>query len=206
MKVQKIKLNEITEAKTNVRLHTETQIEAFIKSLNQFGQIRPIVVDDKHEIIAGHGLYLAMKKMGTEQADVLVMNGITEVQKRKLMLTDNKIFELGSTDYDSTMQIIEEIKFELDGDLDIAGYDEEVLESLLGSLESIDEDISEYGDLTEESTEKIEQQRKQYKVDLLEKPKEMILNEEIVKIQPATKTEVAKPFVVCPNCGEKIWL
>lgn len=208
MNIKTVKLNKLTEAEVNARRHSETQIEAFKKSVEQFGQIRPIVVDEDYEIIAGHGLKIAMEALGLTEGKVLIMTGISEVDKRKLMLADNKIYELGSADNDGIMQLMNEIKFDFNGDLDIPGYDADILDSVLvGSLDDIDEVITEYGKVDEERVEKISEiiERKNEE-ELLSKPQEMVLNESVVKVQPATKTESARPYAICPNCGEHVWL
>ena len=60
------RLDELRRPEKNIRLHTSKQIDEYIRSLEMFGQIRPIVVDEDGEIIAGNGMYLAMEKMGKE--------------------------------------------------------------------------------------------------------------------------------------------
>ena len=205
MNVKKVDISLLKEAENNVRLHNERQLVELQKSVRTFGQVRPIVVDDDYNIIAGNGLYKAMLAMGETEVDVLIMENISEVNKRKLMLADNKIFELGSTDSDNIIKIIEEIKFDFDGELDIPGFDEGILELLIGRSDEIQEQISEYGAMSESKVSDLsDKERASSNED--NQTREMVLNNQVVQVKPATENEVAKPFVTCPKCGEVIWL
>ena len=59
MKVIKKKLSELRRPKKNVRNHSIKQIEEFKRSVQMFGQIRPIVIDEDNVILAGNGLFMA---------------------------------------------------------------------------------------------------------------------------------------------------
>lgn len=92
MKQLTLKLSELVRPERNIRIHTEKQLEEFERSVRMFGQIRPIVVDEKNTILAGNGLYETLLRMGEEQALVYKYEDLTESQKKKLMIADNKIF------------------------------------------------------------------------------------------------------------------
>ena len=57
MKVVKKPLSELQRPERNVRMHTDKQLKEFRRSVEMFGQIRPIVVDEAGVILAGNGLY-----------------------------------------------------------------------------------------------------------------------------------------------------
>lgn len=50
-----MKLTDMVRPEKNVRIHTEQQLREFERSVKMFGQIRPIVVDEKNVILAGNG-------------------------------------------------------------------------------------------------------------------------------------------------------
>lgn len=152
MKVVRIPLDKLKRPERNVRLHSEKQIGEFIRSVNMFGQIRPIVVDDAFTMLAGNGLYEALVRMGRTEADCCVMTGLTEAQKKKLMLADNRIFNLGSDD----MDVFDQIIAELGDDYDIPGYDEDLIRTLNASTSDIDEMIQNYGSFDLETRETIQ--------------------------------------------------
>lgn len=149
MKTTTVKLKDLVPMENNIRIHTYKQIEELIKSIELFGQIRPIVIDDKNTVLAGHGLLEALIQMGYEEGQALVMKGLKESDKKKLMLADNKIYELGNTNYDAMLAVLAEINLEGES-LDIPGYDIEVLESLLADADDIDEELKKYGDISVE--------------------------------------------------------
>ena len=86
MNVMKLPLSSLQRPERNVRMHTGKQLREFERSVTMFGQIRPIVVDENRVILAGNGLYETLLRMGREEADVLLMEGLTENQASFLML------------------------------------------------------------------------------------------------------------------------
>ena len=94
MKIEIIKLDELKPLEKNVRKHNEIQLNELVRSLNQFGQTRAIIVDEDNNILIGNGLYLAMQKRGDKTAECSRVKGLTETQKKKLVLTDNKVYSL----------------------------------------------------------------------------------------------------------------
>ena len=98
MKVTKKPLSDLRRPERNVRMHTDKQLKEFRRSVEMFGQIRPIVVDEAGVILAGNGLYETLLSMGHTEADCYVVSGLTEAQKKKLMLADNRVFDLGVDD------------------------------------------------------------------------------------------------------------
>lgn len=97
MKITVKKLSELHKPAHNIRRHSEKQLTEYIRSIEMFGQVKPLVVAEDGEIIAGNGLYEALLRMGRETCDCYVMVGLTDVQKKKLMMADNKVYELGWT-------------------------------------------------------------------------------------------------------------
>ena len=144
MKITVKKLSELHKPAHNIRRHSEKQLTEYIRSIEMFGQVKPLVVAEDGEIIAGNGLYEALLRMGRETCDCYVMVGLTDVQKKKLMMADNKVYELGFTDVDA----IEELVKELDGDVDVPGWDADLLEMLNSTEDEADEMIGSYGEYT----------------------------------------------------------
>ena len=200
MQVTKLPLSELKRPERNTRMHTDKQIAEFKRSVEMFGQIRPIVVDENYVMLAGNGLYDTLLAMGRTEADCYVVTGLSEKEKKKLMLADNRIFDLGVDDMDAFDALIAE----LGDDLDVPGYDEELLQSLIADSEEIDEIMSSYGLVDEGKKEEIASAAETYRKE-----------EAAREATPAAKdnnvpsTEEGQPvgkYVVCPKCGEKIWL
>jgi DNA modification methylase len=84
--------SQLTPDKRNARTHPKRQVEQIIGSIRSAERFtNPILVDEDHKIIAGHGRLLAAKAMELNQVPVIVLAGMSEAQKRALRLADNKI-------------------------------------------------------------------------------------------------------------------
>lgn len=205
MNVQRMPLSSLKRPERNVRMHTEKQLREFERSVTMFGQIRPIVVDEDCVILAGNGLYETLSRMGWVEADVLQMAGLTENQKKKLMLADNKIYGLGVDDLDS----FEAFLVELGGDLDVPGYDEELLKSMVADAAEVTETLQEYGTLDEDEIEEIRTAHERKEAYIASKSEDDPPdNQEDAGSADAgaEEREPVRQYVVCPHCGEKIWL
>ena len=211
MKQLTLKLSELVRPERNIRIHTEKQLEEFERSVRMFGQIRPIVVDEKNTILAGNGLYETLLRMGEEQALVYKYEDLTESQKKKLMIADNKIFSLGIENLDTLNEFLEE----LNGDLDIPGFDEEILKQMVADADEVTEKISEYGTLDEEEIQQIKEaneKREQKELESSSEEGKAIVQTDLPQQggQSATmespESAETRRFVICPKCGEQIWL
>lgn len=210
-----MKLADMVRPEKNVRIHTEQQLREFERSVKMFGQIRPIVVDEKNVILAGNGLYETLLRMGYEEALVYQYTNLTENQKKKLMIADNKIFSLGIENLDTLNSFLEDLQ----GDLDIPGFDSEILKQMVSDAEEVTGKLSEYGTLDEAEIQSIkdraEKSRKPmepntpaYDSNINESPQNTavaITSDAINEEQDEEAAEIKK-FVICPKCGEKIWL
>lgn len=107
------KLSELKPYKNNAKLHPEKQVKTIAQSIKEFGWAQPIVIDENDEIIIGHGRLRAGLLLGLETAPCLVLKGLTEEQKKKLRLIDNKSNE---SEWD-----IELLRLELE-DLDFSDF------------------------------------------------------------------------------------
>lgn len=204
MNVVKMPLSTLKRPERNVRMHTEKQLKEFERSVTMFGQIRPIVVDDERTILAGNGLYETLLRMGWTEADVLQMQGLSDSQKKKLMLADNKIYGLGVDDLDSFDAILNELQ----DDLDIPGFDEELLKSMVSQASEVTEKLQEYGTLDDEEIGEIRaarERKEQYMAAESEEPADE--PEDAAVATPAVEErEPVRQYVICPHCGEKVWL
>ena len=84
MKIVKKKLSELHPLEKNVRRHSPKQISEYVRSLNMFEQLRPLVIDEDGTIWIGNGMFEAMKSMGWEYAECEIRRGLTEKQKKKM--------------------------------------------------------------------------------------------------------------------------
>ena len=191
-------LEELKRPEKNVRLHGDRQIKEYMRSIEMFGQVRPLIIDENNVVLCGNGLFQTLQQMGKQTADCYIVKNLSEKQKKKLMLVDNKIYELGVND----QNVFDDILRELDGDIDIPGYDEELLKVLTAGARQADEIIDSYGKFSEEKI--IEMKNAEKKPPTQENTSQTSVTAE-TPIQSAVVQNNQK-FVICPKCGEKIWL
>jgi ParB/RepB/Spo0J family partition protein len=77
----------------NPRTHSDAQVAQIAASIREFGFNNPILVDTQSGIIAGHGRLLAARQLQLEQVPVIVLDHLSEAQKRAYILVDNKLAE-----------------------------------------------------------------------------------------------------------------
>ena len=75
----------------NARTHNGTQVAEIAGSIRAFGFTNPILVGEDGDVIAGHGRLAAARNLGLTEVPVILLKGLSELQRRQLMLADNRI-------------------------------------------------------------------------------------------------------------------
>src|SRR5712671_200430 len=88
-----IAIDKLTPNVRNSRTHSRKQIRQIADSIEAFGFVVPILIDDDGVIIAGHGRYAAAKLLDLKQVPAIRVRGLSEAKRRALALADNKIGE-----------------------------------------------------------------------------------------------------------------
>jgi ParB-like chromosome segregation protein Spo0J len=73
----------------NPRTHSDAQVAQIAASIAEFGFNSPILVDTKAGIIAGYGRLLAARKLQLTEVPVIVLDHLTDAQKRAYVIADN---------------------------------------------------------------------------------------------------------------------
>lgn len=141
MELKRLKITDIHPYERNARINDHA-VDAVAESIRQCEYIAPIVVDENKVILAGHTRWKALKKLGRTEVECIVKTGLTDEQKRKYRLLDNKTGELADWDFDLLTD-------ELEG-LDFNGFD-------------FGFDLSEDGEEKEDDPELEDRQLEQYK-------------------------------------------
>lgn len=111
MKLETLRIADLTSDPQNARKHDEKNLEAIVGSLRQFGQRKPIVVSQGNIIVAGNGTVEAAKRLGWESIEtVRIPDGWTEDQIKAFALADNRSAELATWD----VQVLNKQLMELD--------------------------------------------------------------------------------------------
>ena len=184
----------------NTRIHPEKQIREIRRSLKKWGQYRDAVIDERNLILAGNGLIQAMRAEGFKTAWVVAVYDLSEHDKIKFMLADNKTAGLGIDDLDN----IERLIGGLNGDFDIPGFDDDILKSIDAASEAISKALDGYGIATPENLMAIESRSR------IPVPPEPDKTGTGGTGEPDARAEgedaADRNRVICPQCGAVIWL
>lgn len=91
-------VDELTPYAQNARIHGDAQIEALRKSLRRLGFVRPLLVDRDGNLIAGHGTLMAAKAEGMTQVPCILVEGLSDEERRAYILADNRLAEMSAWD------------------------------------------------------------------------------------------------------------
>ena len=123
------KVSDLIPYVNNSRTHSNSQVNQICASINEFGFTNPLLIDEKDNIIAGHGRLLASKKLDMEEVPCIVLKGLTEAQKKAYIIADNKMALNAGWDEELLKLELENLK-ELDFDLELTGFDEKELKKI----------------------------------------------------------------------------
>jgi hypothetical protein len=116
----------------NARTYSDAQVAQIAASIAEFGFNAPILVDSNAGIVAGHGRLLAARKLGLPEVPVVVLDHLSETQRRAYIIADNKLSE--NAGWDEKILAAELADLEHEGlDLRLVGFSDDELEALLAN-------------------------------------------------------------------------
>ena len=128
-KIELWNLERLIPYEKNAREHSTEQIAQIAASIVEFGFLNPILVDSNDGIVAGHGRLSAAKELALDVVPVVVLDHLTENQKKAYVLVDNKLAENATWNEDLLAEEIIKLNLQ-DFDLNILGWTDEELEAL----------------------------------------------------------------------------
>jgi len=126
----------------NARTHSEEQVAQVAASIIEFGWTNPILVGKDAVIIAGHARLAAARKLNMVEVPVIVLDGLTETQRRALILADNKLAL--NAGWDDEMLRVELESLQQEGfDIDLVGFTDDEVDALLRGPEEAQEGLTD---------------------------------------------------------------
>ena len=126
----------------NARTHSPEQVAQIAASIVEFGFTNPILVDSMDGIIAGHGRLLAARKLGLAEVPVVVLDHLSETQRRAYIIADNRLAM--NAGWDEKVLAHELAELEHEGmDLALVGFSDAELEALLADNEAPPPDVQD---------------------------------------------------------------
>jgi len=134
--MQLVSIEKLVPYVNNARTHSPEQITKLRSSLREFGFINPVIIDKEYGIIAGHGRVLAAKKEGIEEVPCVLVDYLTEAQKKAYIIADNRFAQDAGWDEELLKIEIESLQGE-DFDVSLTGFeDDEIADLFMGDSKS----------------------------------------------------------------------
>lgn len=120
----------------NARTHSAEQVAQIAASIVEFGFTNPILVDSNDGIIAGHGRLTAAQELGLRTVPVVVLDHLSDRQRKAYILADNQLALNAGWDTDLLRGELQDLA-EQDFDLSLIGFSDDELADLLPDIEEL---------------------------------------------------------------------
>ena len=114
----------------NARVHSKEQVGQIAASIVEFGFLNPILVDSNDGIVAGHGRLSAAKELALDEVPVVVLDHLTDSQKKAYILVDNKLAENATWNEALLQEEIVALNLQ-DFDISVLGWDEDEIREIM---------------------------------------------------------------------------
>ena len=138
-KMELVDIDKLIPYVNNARTHSPEQINKLRASLREFGFINPVIVDDKFNIVAGHGRVMAAQAEGIKEIPCVYVDYLTEAQKKAYILADNRMAMDAGWDEEMLrveLEALEGMAF----DLSMTGFDDKELADLFKTEVEVEDD------------------------------------------------------------------
>lgn len=126
LQIEYLPLEELIPFARNARTHTEAQVAEIAGSIRAFGFANPILIGEQGDVVAGHGRLAAARQLGLTSVPAIRLVGLSEIQRRQLVLADNRIALNAGWDVDMLRLELQDLKA-LGADLTVLGFSESEL-------------------------------------------------------------------------------
>jgi len=113
-------VGELKEFPGNPRRHPEGQIAGLMRSIRRFWT-NPILVDETGTILAGHGRWEAAKRLGMAEVPTVTVGGLSDTDKRAVVIADNRLPEQAVWDFDLLRGHFRDL-IKVDFDVELTGF------------------------------------------------------------------------------------
>ena len=140
----------------NPRIHTDKQIKQIARSLEAFGPIVPVLIDQELRVIAGHGRILAARLLGLKEFPTIRVEHLTDAQIKAFAIADNKLTENSTWDEGLLGQQLKSLsEVELDFSLEATGFEVGEIDAYIEGLSHVSENDTDPADALPETEQPV---------------------------------------------------
>lgn len=147
LKITVVDVDELVPYANNAKLHTAEQVDQIAQSIMEYGFNDPIAVwhnaDGEMEVVEGHGRLLALKKLKREEAPIIVLDHLSDAQRRAYTHVHNQLAIMSGFDID----ILKDEIGKIDADLGGYGFDFGFDEPTRTDVQEAEQDLRELFDV-----------------------------------------------------------
>ena len=111
LRIEYLSVGALKPAERNARKHTESDIQAIVESIKEFGFSDPIGIwGGANIIVEGHGRLLAAQRLGMTEVPCIRLDHLTDEQRRAYALAHNKTAELSDWDFSALEAELDDLK------------------------------------------------------------------------------------------------
>ena len=122
------KVDDLIPYALNSRTHSDAQVAQIAASIREFGFTNPVLIDEKNNLIAGHGRILAARKLSMDAVPAVVVSGLDDRKRRALVIADNKLALNAGWDEEALRVELEDLAADFG---ELMGFSEDELVDLL---------------------------------------------------------------------------
>lgn len=177
--IKEAKTSDLKPYKNNSRIHDENQISQIASSIEKFGFTQPILVDENNIVLAGHGRLMAAQKLGLQSVPVIVLDKLSDAQKKAYVIADNKIGQNSKWNNEVLRIEIEDIA--KDGfDVDVLAFNDKELSKLFDQFTDVK--IEDFADDVPENPKIIIECRKEDIFEIVDQVNAVLENYKDAKV------------------------
>jgi ParB-like chromosome segregation protein Spo0J len=147
--IRRAPLGELKPDPDNARSHDERNVAAIKRSLEEFGQVEPLVVQKgTSKVVGGNARLAAMYQLGWTECDVVEVE-VDNLKAMALGVALNRTAELAGWDTDNLAAIIQQLREEDESLMFVTGFSDGDIDSILANPSMADDSPVEIREITE---------------------------------------------------------
>lgn len=131
MKIEEIRIDEISNHERNPKQHPDKQIRLLEESIKRFGWTNPVILSADNVILAGHARVKAAIAAGNDTVPC-IRTKLTGAEADAYLIADNRLSDLAPYDRDILAELLSDLPKDL---VDLTGFEPVQIESLLNGNE-----------------------------------------------------------------------